>query len=225
MSVKPRTAAQAIAFAKAEAAKPAQIKKWHAMCLYFVRSCFGLPSVYGKAKTAWEGAKYRHATTNADSIPAGVPVFWRTGTVNWHIAISIGGGRCYSTDIGGKGKVGLIGIAELSRRWGATLLGWSEDLNGFRVYTKPKTPAKPTVPPFPVGIGPGRSEPSARELQQQLQKTGFMPTSVKRADNYGPATQAAVAAFHNRYPAYRAAGVKRDVRIGPKGWAKLWSLS
>ena len=51
-----------------------------------------------------------------------------------------------------------------------------------------------------------------------------MPTSVKRADNYGPATQAAVAAFHNRYPAYRAAGVKRDVRISPKGWAKLWTL-
>lgn len=147
MSTKPRTPAQAIAYAKARAAEPAR-PSWHAMCLMFVRFCYDLPAVYGKARTAWEGAKHRHATTNAANIPAGVPVFWRTGTVNWHIAISIGDGYCYSTDIGGKGKVGRIGINDLSKRWGATLLGWTEDLNGFRVYTppaKPKPPAKKSV--------------------------------------------------------------------------------
>jgi hypothetical protein len=217
-----RTGTKAIAWAKAQASDPT--RSWHNLCLMFVRSCYAVAAREPNAKKAWETARYRHATTNATTIPAGVPVFWRTGTVNWHIAISIGGGRCYSTDIGGKGKVGLIGIDELSRRWGATLLGWSEDLNGFRVYTKPKTPAKPKVPPFPVGIGPGKAKPSARELQQQLKRAGFMPKSVKEADHYGPATKAAVARFHAKYPAYKSDGVGRDERIGPKGWAKLWTL-
>ncbi len=146
MSTTIRTPAQAVAYAKTEASKPAQAK-WHAMCLMFVRSCYGVAAYYATARKAWEGAKHRHATTNASSIPPGVPVFWRTGTVNWHVAISIGDGYCYSTDIGGKGKVGRIGINDLSKRWGATLLGWTEDLNGVRVYTppKPKPPAKKTV--------------------------------------------------------------------------------
>jgi hypothetical protein len=211
-----RTGSQAIAWAKTQTSNPS--RSWHNLCLMFTRKCFGVAAREPNAKRAWETARKQHKTTDADSIPAGAPVFWRTRTANWHIALSVGGGYCYSSDVGGRGKIGRIGIDALSRAWGATLLGWSEDLNGVTVYVKPK------APPFPVGIGPDRSKPSARELQQQLQKTGFMPTSVKRADNYGPATQAAVAAFHNRYPAYRAAGVKRDVRIGPKGWAKLWTL-
>lgn len=146
MSTTPtRTGTKAIAWAKAQASDPT--RNWHNLCLKFVRSCFGVAAREPNAKRAWETAKHRHATTNAATIPAGVPVFWRTGTVNWHIAISIGGGYCYSTDIP-RGKVGRIGITDLSRRWGATLLGWTEDLNGFRVYTppaKPKPPAKKSV--------------------------------------------------------------------------------
>ena len=136
MSTAPtRTGTKAIAWAKAQASDPT--RSWHNLCLMFTRSCFGVAAREPNAKRAWETAKRRHATTNAATIPAGVPVFWRTRTVNWHIAISIGGGYCYSSDIGGRGKIGKIGIDALSRAWGATLLGWSEDLNGFRVYTKP----------------------------------------------------------------------------------------
>ena len=96
---------------------------------------------------------------------------------------------------------------------------------GFTFDTTATT-SKPKVkmPPYPVGIGPGKSSPSARELQQQLKRAGFMPKSVKEADHYGPATKAAVARFHAKYPAYKSDGVGRDERIGPKGWAKLWTL-
>lgn len=172
-----RTGAQAIAWAKAQSTKPS--RSWHNLCLMFVRSCFGVAAKYGSARLAWQGAKRRHETTDAGSIPAGVPVFWRTGTVNWHVAISAGDGYCWSSDIGGKGKVGRIGIAALSRAWGATLLGWTEDLNGVRVYTPP---AKPTAVKYRVAtkVLPlnGRTGPGASYRKIATAKKGAVLTIV-----------------------------------------------
>ncbi len=159
-----RTGAQAIAWAKAQSTKPS--RSWHNLCQLFVRSCFGVAAKYGSARLAWQGAKRRHETTDAASIPAGVPVFWRTGTVNWHVAISAGDGYCWSSDIGGKGKVGKIGIAALSRAWDATLLGWSEDVNGVRVYTAP-TASSSSVTLADLKYGK-RNSASVKRLQRAL---------------------------------------------------------
>ncbi|MEV6073950.1 peptidoglycan-binding protein [Streptomyces sp. NPDC052069] len=91
---------------------------------------------------------------------------------------------------------------------------------------KPSTPAKPYVPPaFPSGLAPGKSKPSAKALQRVLKATGFMPASVKEADNYGPQTSAAVARFHNAHPSYRAKGKTYDPAIGARGWAYLHRLA
>lgn len=76
-----------------------------------------------------------------------------------------------------------------------------------------------TPPPFPVGIRPNRKDPSARDLQKVMKALGIMPKSIRYADNYGPRTQDAVAAFHDRYPQFKSSGVSRDIYIGPKGWA------
>ncbi|MFE7073814.1 peptidoglycan-binding protein [Streptomyces sp. NPDC057620] len=75
-----------------------------------------------------------------------------------------------------------------------------------------------TPPAFPTGLRPNSASPSARGLQKVMKALGHLSTSVAYADNYGPATQQAVAAFHNAHPLYRAEGVSRDVAIGPKGW-------
>lgn len=137
------TPAQAVKRAKQFVNAPA--KNWHSLCLQFVRTCYYIAAKEPNAKKAWENAKFKNKTTNAKSIPAGVPVFWQTRTVNWHVAISIGDGKCISTDIFRKGKPDIVSIDTLSKAWEATLLGWTEDLNGVRVYEKPKvtTPAKP----------------------------------------------------------------------------------
>jgi hypothetical protein len=93
--------------------------------------------------------------------------------------------------------------------------------------SKPSTPSRPSPPKpyappaFPAGLAPGKAKPSARALQRVLKTCGFMPRSVKEADNYGPQTQAAVARFHNAHPSYRGAGKSYDPAIGPKGWAYL----
>ena len=178
MSTAPtRTGTKAIAWAKAQASDPT--RNWHNLCLMFVRSCFGVAAREPNAKRAWGTAKHRHFTTNAAAIPAGVPVFWRTGTINWHIAISIGDGYCYSTDIP-RGKVGRIGITDLSRRWGATLLGWSEDLNGVRVYSPPAKPAatryKVATRLLPLN---GRSGPGTSYRKIATAKKGTVLTIVE----------------------------------------------
>ncbi|MEU0033162.1 glycoside hydrolase family 25 protein [Streptomyces sp. NPDC006333] len=82
-----------------------------------------------------------------------------------------------------------------------------------------------TPPAFPTGIAPGKSSPSAVTLQRALKKGKYMAASVPESPNYGPKTQAAVAAFHNAHPQYRAAGTTHDVKIGPKGWAALFRLA
>lgn len=90
--------------------------------------------------------------------------------------------------------------------------------------TAPKP--KPYAPPaFPKGLAPGRKSPSARGLQRALKATGYMAKAVPEADTYGPATQAAVARFHQAHPAYRAAGLHYDPAIGPRGWAALHTLA
>ncbi|MBB6415845.1 GH25 family lysozyme [Streptomyces sp. AK010] len=86
-------------------------------------------------------------------------------------------------------------------------------------------PATYTPPKFPAGLAPGKAKPSARPLQKALKAAGFMSKSVTESDNYGPKTQAAVIAFHNKHPQYRAEGVTRDPAIGPKGWAALHRLA
>ena len=146
-------------------------ENWHNLCLKFVRTCYGVKAKEPNAKKAWENARFKHSTTNAKAIPAGVPVFWKTRTVNWHVAISIGDGKCISTDIFRRGKPDIVGIDTLSKAWGATLLGWTEDVNGVRVYEKPKvtTPAKPK--PKPKVTTPAKPKP-------KLKATGVIAQEV-----------------------------------------------
>ncbi|MFE7853757.1 GH25 family lysozyme [Streptomyces sp. NPDC057403] len=82
-----------------------------------------------------------------------------------------------------------------------------------------------TPPAFPTGLAPNKAKPSAVTLQRALKRAGYMPSSVKESPNYGPATQAAVAKFHNAHTQYRAKGTTHDVAIGPKGWAALFRLA
>ncbi|MFS0695136.1 N-acetylmuramoyl-L-alanine amidase [Streptomyces nitrosporeus] len=96
--------------------------------------------------------------------------------------------------------------------------------------TTPSTPTKPepkpyAPPKFPAGLAPGRRSPSARGLQRALKAAGYMSKVVPEADNYGPATQAAVARFHQAHPAYRAVGKHYDPAIGPRGWAALHTIA
>lgn len=74
-------------------------------------------------------------------------------------------------------------------------------------------------PAFPAGLAPNKAKPSARGLQAALKKAGYMASSIAAADNYGPATQSAVAYFHTLHQSL--ADGDYDPQIGPKGWDTL----
>jgi hypothetical protein len=134
------TVSDALARAAAEARRPS--RNWRGYCLMFCRMQFGVAAKYGSAIVAWNNAKYKHTTGVP---PRGTFVFWSIGKYG-HIAISDGNGYCWSTDIRGAGTVARVPITEIRSRWGARLLGWTEDVNGVRVYTPPAAPpARPIV--------------------------------------------------------------------------------
>ncbi len=88
------------------------------------------------------------------------------------------------------------------------------------------TPPPPAhrYPPFPVGIKPNHSTPSAKELQILLKGTQWLPQNVPLNDNYGPLTQKAVDGFNGKH-GLRDAGKTYDPAIGPHGWALLCELA
>lgn len=83
----------------------------------------------------------------------------------------------------------------------------------------PETPPGYSPPPFPEGLAPGRATPSAKPLQRALKAAGYMPWWVWLSDNYGPATEDAVAKFYRAHPELSTSAY--DTRIGPRGWDAL----
>lgn len=123
------------------------IKDFERLCLQFVRMAFDLPAVFPDAGTAWDRAELKHRTTDPNTIPRGVPVFWELPSVADHVALSLGGGLCLSNDVKRRGRIDVVRIDSIRTAWGAQLLGWTEDLNGARVWTpKPKAPPAPPAP-------------------------------------------------------------------------------
>lgn len=119
--------------AELESRRPRQ--NWTGLCLKFTRTMFRVTSRYPSAIEAWEGAGGASGpdTHTVLAPPANVPVFWRGGRYG-HVAVSAGGGMCWSTDIRRKGKVDLVPIAEITRKWRFEYLGWSETINGVRIH-------------------------------------------------------------------------------------------
>jgi GH25 family lysozyme M1 (1,4-beta-N-acetylmuramidase) len=78
--------------------------------------------------------------------------------------------------------------------------------------------------PFPHGIRPGSSNPSARGLQRALKKTGWMPEHIAESDHYGMETERSVGGF-NRKHGMNEKGMAWDPAIGPSGWALLMTLA
>lgn len=86
--------------------------------------------------------------------------------------------------------------------------------------------APPAEDPYKNGLPKeGETDPSAKPLQKELQRVGYLSTEIKLNDNYGPFTMTAVARFHVEHPEYRSVWNGPDVQIGPKGWAHLRAMS
>lgn len=104
------------------------------MCQKFVRDqCWRVPSLYGSAIDAWNGAKYKHPGDR--NPPEGAPTYYRGGNYG-HAVIFCGsahGDKIRSTDCTSAYDVSDVPISWVEQHWGYTYLGWTEDINGVRV--------------------------------------------------------------------------------------------
>lgn len=117
------------------------------LCLKFVRLSYSLPPVYPSARVAWQSAKRKHKWTgDVEDIPFGAPVFSKGPNDGpndaWHVFLACGrdksGVRIFrSNDILVKGGISTVRIEAFTERWGHTILGWTEDLNGFDLNLPP----------------------------------------------------------------------------------------
>jgi hypothetical protein len=106
---------------------------WERLCLRFVRMCFNVDSRYETAGDAWHQAEHKHRTRDGEHVPRGVPYFW-TNDGAGHVVLSIGDGRCLTNDFVRTGRINVAHIDAITERWGQTPRGWTEDVNGVRVW-------------------------------------------------------------------------------------------
>lgn len=115
-------------------------------CLRTIRSLYGVNALYPDAETAWENTDHRHHTTDPAAIPFWVPIWWTNGRYG-HVALSLGDGRCLTTDYIEPGLLGVASISALGPWCGGRLRGWSWDLNNVVVWrpeTEPDQDPEPT---------------------------------------------------------------------------------
>ncbi|WP_328332555.1 hypothetical protein OHA70_14290 [Kribbella sp. NBC_00382] len=130
----------AVDFAAAQAAHAT--RDWTGICLIFVRNCFNVGPLATDAAAGYQAAKFKHGTSGTP--PLGVPLWW-TGAPHGHVAISTGDGNCFSSDILRPGKVDKVPISKIARSWGKTYKGWSEDINGVRIWRPGAVDTRPAV--------------------------------------------------------------------------------
>lgn len=112
--------------------------------LQYVQDAFNAPRQHFSAWEAWEDAKYKHLTQDADfAFPdAYVPVYFRSiydGHNYGHIGIWDPQEQAiHTTPYGGYGKI-VIPVEVIEKKSGgkSVCVGWSEDLNGLRIVRIP----------------------------------------------------------------------------------------
>ena len=107
------------------------------MCLWEVQEAYRAPHRYPGAvgqpggSSQWNNGNRVHGL----DIPLGAPVFWYNPHGWGHIAIYAGAGMVRSSDAGGRGRMGTVGIDWITRHWypSGRFLGWTRDLGGVRI--------------------------------------------------------------------------------------------
>ena len=138
------------------------------MCLKTVRQYYGVASKYGTAEECWNATDHKVHVSDGRDIPRGVPVYWTNGRAG-HIAISLGGGLCYSTDWREPGKIDVAVINEIGPRWGQHLAGYAWEVNDVIVW-------RPDVPKAAVSLKNlkrGETHEDVLQVKKALRKKGY----------------------------------------------------
>lgn len=208
MAVSIRTPAQAIAKANT------MHTGYGGMCLQFVRLAFNAPSKYSSAIKAWNASGTKHRTTSTSGIPVGAPI-WFSGSKYGHVAIYLGNGMMRTTH----GSTNRIGNDRVTawRSYGFNLLGWTEDINGYRIPGLGAAPKPPAPKPTAKTRKPNLLPTTKRGHKNVF--VGFIQSrlDIKVDNSFGPGTEKAVKNWQ------RSRGLTPDGEVGPRTWVAMMS--
>lgn len=138
-------------------------------CLATVRKYWNVNSKYPTASASWSAANTKRYVAPHD-VPRGAPVWWTGGSSGaGHVAISVGGGYCLSTDWKRAGKIDYAKISDITSHWNLDYKGYTREINDVTVW-KPRSP---------VGIvrlknlKPGSRHADVKKVKQRLHQKGY----------------------------------------------------
>ncbi|MCB0877578.1 MAG: C40 family peptidase [Thermoleophilia bacterium] len=116
---------QMVARVKREVANPS--RSWDRLCLGFVARAYGWKaSGTETAIKQWQIMPDSMKHRGDSNPPPGALVFWDTGAGRaGHVAVYLGDGKIASNDIRRSGKIDIVPLSEISKKWGAKYLGWT----------------------------------------------------------------------------------------------------
>lgn len=141
-----RTAEEAIAYCRAQSARPAPTAP-AGFCKRETREAYGVASDgTDDASSAWRATDKRIATTGSEA-PRGALVWWTGGSNgHGHVAIADGSGGVWSVDIRRAGYWDHVPFARIGSSWPALrFAGVSADIDGVQVIAVPKPTAKTRI--------------------------------------------------------------------------------
>lgn len=144
----PRTRAQALAYARSEHEHATE--DWEGMCQRFVRTCWGIPSLFASAWAQWQGAddEDKHAGSDPSKAPLGAALCYKGSGPYGHIMIAAANGKAWSNDLVREGGIDLVDRDAPTREWGQKYLGYLTAVNGYDLQLGQK-PAAPKAERFP----------------------------------------------------------------------------
>lgn len=149
MTDAPRTVAQALAYARAEHEHETQ--DWTNYCQRFVRSCYGIPSLFASAYAQWTGAdpEDRHPGGSPNDAPVGAALCFKGSGPYGHIMLAAndtlsGEPGAWSNDLVRQGDIDMVVRSRPTTQWGQGYLGWLSAVNDYDLNL-----SKPTKPPVP----------------------------------------------------------------------------
>jgi hypothetical protein len=114
--------------------------------------CWDINPGYPSALAAWQAQKPEWRHPGDRNVPPGALVYFSGGQYG-HATFSAGGNHIYSTDILRRGKVDLVTIETIERKWGLKYLGWT-DHQGAKIVLpvgkKPAPVAKTAASSYPL---------------------------------------------------------------------------
>lgn len=215
MGVTPR---EAIATAR----KWSLARKWvggAGLCLMTVRQYYGVGAGVPTAAASWAMSDHKRRVASGVDCPRGTPVYWTGGSHGaGHIAISTGGGNCFSTDWKEAGRIDRARIDDITSHWGLNFQGYSFEVNGVQVWK----PAGPIGTVHLSNLKPGKRNKDVLLLKKRLHTKGYRGF-ILGSDKFGFGLKRAYAKYQRSlgYSGKAANGVPGAISLKKLGFKVL----